>query len=88
MKDAKICLKCKWHGYFGAKPEEGGSLTNIMCDYAAIAKDGTCLKKVGAEIIDRRGDDPNHCLLYVEGKRIERREPEKVHRSLKNLDRI
>lgn len=88
MKDAKICLKCKYHGYFGARPEDRESLANVMCDYSGLAKDKTCLKKVKGGIVDRRGDKYDECLLFEEGKRIERREPEKIHKSLKNLDRI
>lgn len=88
MKDTKLCARCKYHGYFGAKPEDGGSITNVMCDYSGTAHDGTCLKRVNGELIDRRGSKFDECLLFVEGKRVERREPEKVHRSLKNLDRI
>lgn len=88
MKDTKLCARCKYHGYFGAKPEDGGSITNVMCDYSGTAHDGTCLKRVKGEVIDRRGDKYDECLLFEEGKRIERREPEKIHKSLKNLDRV
>lgn len=87
MKNRKLCARCKWRGYFGAKSEIG-SVTNLCCDYSGTAKDGTCLKKVGADVVDRRGDKYDECLLFVEGEKIERREPEKIHRSLKNLDRV
>lgn len=84
--DVKRCAICKYHGYFGAKPEDGGSLNNIMCDYSGTAHDKTCLKRVKGGIIDRRGD--GECLLFEEGRKVERRKAERVHRTVKNLDRV
>lgn len=87
MKDTKLCARCKYHGYFGAKPEEKYSETNIMCDYSGTAHDGTCLKRTKDGTIDRRGDKYDECLLFVEGEKIERREPEKIHRNIRNIDK-
>lgn len=68
MYDKKKCKSCRWHGYFGAK-DQGGN--NICCDYGILARQGTCLRKIGqnGETIDRRGNDPDNCLLYEKGER-------------------
>ncbi len=54
------CKKCKYHG--------GANINGntIHCYYANTGK--TCLHRVGKEIIDRRGNDYNNCLLYERGK--------------------
>ncbi len=67
MKNKELCKKCKWRGSFGAKND-----VNICCDYAALASNGTCLKKFHAEVIDRRGDSYDECLLFEEGTALER----------------
>lgn len=86
MIDTKLCVRCKYHGYIGARDEKNPE-TNIMCDYAELAHDGTCLRKVKGNIIDRRGDKFDECLLFVEGEKIERREPEKIHKTVRTIDK-
>ena len=39
-----------------------------MCDYAKYTK-RTCLYSDRGKVKDRRGDDPNHCLLFEKGER-------------------
>lgn len=65
----KNCIKCKYHGYFGAKSETN---QNLCCDYAVLAEDGTCTKKYGTDgkTFDRRGNDPDNCLLFQVGEKI------------------
>lgn len=76
MKNKELCKMCKYAGTVGSRC---GDSLSITCDYGLITKQAA---------IGRRGNDPDKCLLFEKGERIERREPEKVHRSLKNLDRI
>lgn len=67
----KKCVKCKYHGYFGSKSYGTSDETfkrSIMCDYAKYTK-RTCLYSNHGEVKDRRGDDPNHCLLFKSGER-------------------
>lgn len=77
MFDKRRCRKCKFHGTVGhvvqIGVERGDYRDNqIVCDYLIKSGKGSCLKRVGADVIDRRGVDPNNCLLYEEGK-IERK---------------
>lgn len=69
MYNKNICTLCKYHGYFGAK-DIGGN--NLCCDYAILARSGTCTKKYGknGETFDRRGNDPDKCLLFESGEKI------------------
>lgn len=41
---------------------------NVCCDYAALAHDGTCLRREHGEMIDRRGEDFESCKLFEEGE--------------------
>ena len=66
------CYTCKYHGFFGAinkKEDEATKIAKVCCDYARFEK-RTCLRKVGKEIVDIRGDDPENCKLYCKGERI------------------
>ena len=68
------CKKCKWHGYLSnstAKLPDSSRDRVVMCDYAKY-HDHTCLHAVGINVEDRRGDDPDNCLLYIEGERPKR----------------
>ena len=52
--------KCKQCIYKGGAVDHP---TDIFCNYAFIA-DQTCLHRVGKSIIDRRGENPDNCLLF------------------------
>lgn len=69
-----ICGKCIYHGVGcnGYAKRIGGRQRAIFCDYAGKAGK-TCLKRSGLEIVDRRGDDRNGCLLFCEGKKVHRK---------------
>ena len=70
MKNKVLCRRCKYRGTFGSR--NANSKLCIVCDYAATANDGTCLKRVKGGIVDRRGNDYDTCLLYEEGCAIGR----------------
>jgi len=60
MFDKRKCKRCKYH-----TKVVGG---NIACSYFSI-KNVTCLRKQpDGEVIDTRGTDPKHCLLYEPGE--------------------
>lgn len=61
--DKKKCKKCKYHRKFPS-----GQF--VFCNYASLT-DQTCLKKVGKEIIDIRGDKFDGCKLFCEGKAMD-----------------
>lgn len=58
--DKRKCKKCKYHRKFPS-----GQF--VFCNYASLT-DQTCLKKVGKEIIDIRGDKYDRCKLFCEAK--------------------
>lgn len=63
MYDKKKCKTCKYHGNMSGMYQNG-----TWCNYSGLSNDGTCLKRVGDEVIDRRGGDSKNCLLYEKGK--------------------
>lgn len=67
MYNKDICKKCKYHAKIDGR---------ITCDYAIKSDNGSCLKRIGKNIIDTRGKDPNNCLLYEKGK------PDKITKHL------
>lgn len=69
MKNKELCKKCKYHGTMGNR---GKREADICCDYATLAQDGTCLKYMHGEIIDRRGNDYDKCLLFKKGEGLGR----------------
>ena len=69
--DRKLCLRCKYHGTVGAREDK---MYNVCCDYAALAHDGTCLRREHGEMIDRRGEDFESCKLFEEGEALGRAE--------------
>lgn len=75
MKNKELCKRCKYSGTVGSRCGDDGS---ISCDYAIIAKQSA---------IGKRGDDPDKCLLFEEGERIERKKPETIHKTVKNIDK-
>lgn len=64
------CVKCIYHGLgcggYSVKINEDEHRP-IYCNYAGVTGE-TCLKRDGDKVIDLRGDDYNHCKLYVKGK--------------------
>lgn len=70
IRNRKMCSKCKYRGYFGYKGDPNASEdrvhNHLMCDYAKYAN-RTCLHEENGVMIDRRGNDPNHCDLFVKG---------------------
>ena len=60
MRNKEQCRKCRFRGGAIDKSE-------MHCNYAFIAEQ-TCLHRVGKKIVDRRGNDPNNCLCFEEGR--------------------
>ena len=86
MKNKELCKKCKYRGTIGSRDS---SIDSIVCDYAATSKNGTCLKNHKGKAVDRRGRDPEKCLLFEEGEALGRAmnsdpflEEKKIHRRL------
>lgn len=52
------CRTCKYHGMESNK---------VICYYAGL-KGRACLRRVGKEVVDTRGEDFNKCKLYERGK--------------------
>ena len=72
MFDKKKCKKCKYHAKYSgsrllSKNEPDSDEEAIMCNYCSITFD-TCLRLVDGKVIDQRGEDPDHCKLFVNGK--------------------
>ena len=66
MFDKKTCSKCRFHGYLGTKSRYSSDAAAdkiTICDYAKHMN-RTCLQRAGKTVIDRRGDDPEHCKLF------------------------
>lgn len=68
--DKKKCLKCKHHscgvGYHAKLYKNDKEYdVRVHCNYSASGK--TALRRVDNLIIDTRGNDYNHCLLFEEG---------------------
>ena len=72
--DRKLCLRCKYHGTVGSREDK---MYNVCCDYAALAHDGTCLRREHGEMIDRRGEEFESCKLFEEGEALGRAEVNK-----------
>jgi hypothetical protein len=62
------CAKCKYHGNCGAGyvVKINGVTRNIICNYSGVTRN-TCLVRDGKNVIDKRGDDFDHCKLYEKG---------------------
>ena len=68
--DKRKCLKCKYHGtrfgnFVQVKKNEKEMGMRIHCNYSATGE--TALKMVDGKLVDTRGDDYKHCLLYEKG---------------------
>ena len=60
------CKSCRWRGEFETSklPEE-----KIFCRWFDFNAPKTCIYADGKETKDRRGTDPNNCLLYKRGRK-------------------
>ena len=56
------CKRCKYHGYIG----HNGPQQSIACLRCLFVHEG-CLNYDGT---DKRGDDPEKCLLFEEGEAL------------------
>lgn len=56
------CKKCKYHGR---------GFSGVVC-YYSVYKNKSCLYRDGKEVKDRRGRDPNECLLFEKGEQDKR----------------
>ena len=65
MHDKKKCKTCQYSAQLS-----GGDHKTVICYYSVVSGNGSCLKREGCKIVDQRGNDPKHCLLYVKGERI------------------
>ena len=65
MHDKRICLTCIHHCRLigGVKKPDPHMSQTVMCAYC-LDTHQTCLTHTGE---DRRGNDPKHCKLYVNG---------------------
>ena len=59
MFNKEKCARCFYKGGAIDHPSD------LFCNYAFIA-DQTCLHRVGKEVVDRRGNNSEHCLLFRE----------------------
>ena len=62
--DKEKCKTCKFHGKIS-----GVDTGTVFCNYASL-NDSTCLYRTGSHVFDKRGNDPDKCKLYEEGKKI------------------
>ena len=73
-RNKDMCLKCKFHGWFGPIPPEVNrglpvkeeSKKNVYCAYGSVGR-GTALKNVHGKLVDQRGKDKDHCKLFEAG---------------------
>lgn len=63
------CKKCRYHSKYsgGLLVCKGGGELSIMCNYLAYAGE-TCLKMVDGKVVDTRGEDPDNCFKFEEGR--------------------
>lgn len=88
--DKKLCAGCKYRGTIGSRTTTGSSYYDIVCDYGMTSEEKrSCLTSVHGEVIDRRGDKYEECLLREEGEQIGRArntnydEPKKIHKTVR-----
>ena len=65
MRNKDECKRCVWRGYLIHPGDR--SMVNLHCNRTELAGQ-TSLYIDGVKVKDRRGDDPEHCLLFEEGK--------------------
>ena len=63
------CMKCKYRCTVSSGAGLKISARNVACYYGALSNQGSCLTLVKGKIVDRRGDDYDHCKLYEKGSR-------------------
>ena len=72
----KYCLKCKYHGWFGAMPRqvtlgekvpESCIKDNLYCNRIAYKHESALKDRGNMQTYDSRGDGPG-CLLFEEGE--------------------
>ena len=72
MHNKKKCVRCKYHGFFGSRSYGTSEETfgrTMICEYAKITNK-TCLYSDHGKVLDRRGTDPDNCLLFERGERV------------------
>ena len=65
MRNKDECKRCVWRGYLIHPGDR--SMANLHCNRTELAGQ-TSLYIDPGKTKDRRGDDPEHCLLFEEGK--------------------
>lgn len=69
MKNRKLCEDCKYRGTIGSRMKRGA---DTICEFSLCSQKGTCLIVYNGEVIDRRGYDPEVCLLKEKGEALGR----------------
>ena len=69
MKNRKLCEDCKYSGTIGSRTKRS---EDTICEFSLCAQKGTCLIVHNGEVIDRRGYDPEVCLLKEKGEALGR----------------
>ena len=69
MKNSKLCEDCKYRGTIGSRTKRS---EDLICEFSSYAQKGTCLIVYNGEVIDRRGYDPEVCLLKEKGNALGR----------------
>lgn len=67
----QLCLSCKWRTNIGGGHLKTQQMTekSVACFYSVHSGKGCARKKQpDGSMKDLRGDDPDACLLYEEGK--------------------
>ena len=72
MFNKKKCKTCIYHAKYSGSSVYRNNVTpatsgGIFCGYS-LATYHTCLQYDRQELVDRRGDDPENCRLYMAGK--------------------
>lgn len=59
------CSECKWRSW-------SRNVRACSCNWAGVHYPETCKCRVDGKVIDRRGTDPENCLLFENGNQIRR----------------
>lgn len=65
MTSRTQCKDCKWRAWYR-------NVRAWSCNWSDIHYPETCKCKVDGKVIDRRGTDPENCLLFEKGNQIRR----------------
>lgn len=60
------CKDCKWRAWFK-------NIRAWSCNWSDCHFPQTCKYAVGGEVVDRRGSDPENCLLFEKGNALRRK---------------